>query len=448
MQGLKELELWNFQSHKHSLLKFSPGINTITGPTDNGKSSVIRALEWVIDNESGIFEDEVRNWDCKPKDEVKVRALFFDGVEVTRIRSSKINEYWLNGEVFKALRGSVPTEIVDALRLAEVNCQFQDEPYFLLDRTPGKVAQALNDVADLSGMDSALVNSKKMVKSTDKELKVTGKDITKIKQEIADYDWLDECETDVITLENLEKLITAQAEDEKKIKSLICASSEMVATLLDFPPVKSMAETLNDIAYSITMQKTMVANTQHLDDLVAMGTEVTAELARTELVPDMASYVSGMAIAVDKSKDIAAQITDLRNVTVLARESKEELDAIPVVPEDFSDDCQIMHDLIAEVAGTKNRINKLAMAIMEVVDAKPPDRFPLEGDYLLVKMSEQVDLIRSNRMEELDALIADTKVVVNKIEVENQKIVNEQAKLDELLASIDTCSKCGAVLKC
>ena len=47
---LKELQLVNFQSHKNTNLVFDPGFNCIVGPSDNGKSVIIRAINWIRTN--------------------------------------------------------------------------------------------------------------------------------------------------------------------------------------------------------------------------------------------------------------------------------------------------------------------------------------------------------------------------------------------------------------
>jgi exonuclease SbcC len=48
---ITQLNITNFQSHVKSVLKLSPGINVICGPSDSGKSAIIRGLRWVIENQ-------------------------------------------------------------------------------------------------------------------------------------------------------------------------------------------------------------------------------------------------------------------------------------------------------------------------------------------------------------------------------------------------------------
>jgi len=47
---IKQLTIKNFQSHKKTKLEFSDGVNIIIGQSDSGKTAIIRALNWVVNN--------------------------------------------------------------------------------------------------------------------------------------------------------------------------------------------------------------------------------------------------------------------------------------------------------------------------------------------------------------------------------------------------------------
>src|SRR5690554_5109154 len=47
---ITSLEIQNFQSHKETLLEFEPGVNVIIGPSDSGKTAILRALYWLVWN--------------------------------------------------------------------------------------------------------------------------------------------------------------------------------------------------------------------------------------------------------------------------------------------------------------------------------------------------------------------------------------------------------------
>ena len=51
---LKRVRLENFQSHKNSIIDFDRGLNVIVGPSDSGKSAIIRAIKWALYNETSV----------------------------------------------------------------------------------------------------------------------------------------------------------------------------------------------------------------------------------------------------------------------------------------------------------------------------------------------------------------------------------------------------------
>lgn len=48
MSYIKKLVVDNFQSHEHTEVEFGPGLNVIVGPSDHGKSALVRALRWLF----------------------------------------------------------------------------------------------------------------------------------------------------------------------------------------------------------------------------------------------------------------------------------------------------------------------------------------------------------------------------------------------------------------
>ncbi|MFR9297315.1 MAG: AAA family ATPase, partial [Aedoeadaptatus pacaensis] len=46
MNFIEKIILVNFQSHVYSELSLSRGVNVIVGPSDSGKTAIMRALRW------------------------------------------------------------------------------------------------------------------------------------------------------------------------------------------------------------------------------------------------------------------------------------------------------------------------------------------------------------------------------------------------------------------
>lgn len=155
---IQGLDIQGFQAHQDLSIEFDPGVTTIIGPSDAGKSSIIRALRWVLLNEpSG---DAFVNWDLG---ECKV-SLKIDDESVTRTRTQSENSYDLNVKEFRAFGQSVPDEISALLRVDDVNFQGQYDSPFWLDESSGEVSRHLNRIVGLSIIDRVFSRLTSMIR--------------------------------------------------------------------------------------------------------------------------------------------------------------------------------------------------------------------------------------------------------------------------------------------
>jgi exonuclease SbcC len=121
----KKLVIENFQSHVNTECTFHPGLNVFVGPSDSGKSAILRALRWVLFNAPrGADFIRVGTNLCK------VELHLSDGSIITRIRNhtSSINRYQLNKPnkeelVFEGFGSEVPLEIVQAHQIRPLHLE-------------------------------------------------------------------------------------------------------------------------------------------------------------------------------------------------------------------------------------------------------------------------------------------------------------------------------------
>ena len=132
---LRSLHIKNFQVHTDLKIEFSPTITSIKGPTDSGKSSVLRALRWVCLNDMA-GEAFIREGACS------VLALLRIGDrKIGRGKGQIGNVYRLDDREFKAFgQGNVPQEIAQVLQLNEINFQGQHDAPFWFAETAGEVS--------------------------------------------------------------------------------------------------------------------------------------------------------------------------------------------------------------------------------------------------------------------------------------------------------------------
>lgn len=183
------IEIDNFQSHQGTVLSLVPGVNVLTGTSDSGKSAVVRALVWLIQNRpQGVG---YRSTFAARDEATRVGLSLADGGWVIRERDGgKLNQYRLEGLELEALRADVPQEVSSLLDLREYNVQGQHDAYFLLQNTPGEVARMLNDVVGLDVIDALLREVNSIVTDSRREADRTAAEAKALEASVAEYDFL------------------------------------------------------------------------------------------------------------------------------------------------------------------------------------------------------------------------------------------------------------------
>lgn len=186
---IKSVRLMDFQCHKDSTFDLCDGLNAIIGSSDEGKSSVIRAVRWVVENRP-LGDDFIRHG----AKECRVVVTTSDGHVVQRIRSASgnVNQYVVDGGVLTGFGKGVPDEVTDVLRLTILNMQHQHDGVFLLGESPGEVARKLNDLCDMTAIDTATGKVKKQMVETSSNITQLEKQIEKWEGGLEQLEWLDE----------------------------------------------------------------------------------------------------------------------------------------------------------------------------------------------------------------------------------------------------------------
>ncbi len=167
---LKRLEIKNFESHAHTVLDdLSPGFNLIRGPSNSGKSSIIRALRLVCFNEftpdsirlsSKFCEvtlttdkgtvyvkrgEKVNYWEVTPNGQPTRKfekigvELLEDVIEVTGLRPVKLGNVEFNANIMDQLEGHFMMAELDG------------------ERASGSVrAQIIDEISGLSGIEGLI----------------------------------------------------------------------------------------------------------------------------------------------------------------------------------------------------------------------------------------------------------------------------------------------------
>ncbi|MBO8158358.1 AAA family ATPase [Thermosyntropha sp.] len=197
---IKRLKIKNFQSHKNTDIELLPGLNILVGESDQGKSSVIRALRWLFYNEpSGTgFIREGETY-CE------VTVEMNSGVVISRIRDARINRYLIkypdgSEDKFDSVGNQVPPEVKRELGITslnygekslDINIAYQLDSPFLFDKSGPDKAKIIGSIADLHIIDAAQQELLRDIKSQQSKHSELEKEITGFKAELDMYEDLD-----------------------------------------------------------------------------------------------------------------------------------------------------------------------------------------------------------------------------------------------------------------
>ena len=293
---IKKLTIHNFQAHKDTELDFVPGINVIVGSSDNGKSSIPRAFEWVRTNRPlgtgflrlGMADSDV----CSVVVEIADRKL---RSTVKRVRGKRQNEYTVGNDTMKAIGSDVPQQVADTLSLEDLNVQHQLSPHFLILDSPGAVGKAINAACHLEEMDKCVAEGKRRVNALQNELSDAEEDVSDLTDRMAtEFADLDEIHEEVAEATKLYEDMLKLTKDVDAIELAVAAVLQVRQEKQAIPDLATVREAMGLIRETELLKRE--ANT--LSNAAAELSHVESEMAT---IPD----AEGIAVATAIIDDLA-----------------------------------------------------------------------------------------------------------------------------------------------
>lgn len=189
----------NFQSHKHTEVEFNDGLNIIVGESNNGKTSILRAIMWAIDNQP-LGTDFI----MAGEDECCVRIIYDDGTFIERGRTLKDTGFYKVGfidengnlvhQMYRGFTNAVPVEVANVHQMPKVNITKDIETHlnvlsqldgpFLLTESPLVKASAIGRITGTHVVDAAIKESNKTIQSNKKLVKNYEKELEEKENEL------------------------------------------------------------------------------------------------------------------------------------------------------------------------------------------------------------------------------------------------------------------------
>jgi len=331
---IKNLELQNFQSHKKTELVFSDGVNVIIGGSDSGKTSIIRALKWLVWNRPG--GDAFRStWGGKTK-----VTLDLNGIEVSRIKD-KENLYYSDGVKFMAFGAEVPFEIKHLLNLNEINLQSQMDSPFLISSTPGDVAKHFNKIAHLDQIDGGLKTVQQWINGIKQDIHSGESQIIQSKEELKKFKHLEKFEIDVEVLEEMQSKFLQEVNNVRELKTTITSIKEIQINIDKKSEILTAETLLNTVLDWIEEKKQLVRNHEQLGGLIAESKDIKGSIENREYIVDAKEHVDDLlAMFAEKAKlnDLSQSIGKLiHNITYTEKTLQTALKQVEKLETEFWD---------------------------------------------------------------------------------------------------------------
>ena len=335
---IKRIILHNIQKHEHLDLTFDKNLTAITGESDQGKSSILRALGWVLFNKPSSNELRRKINDVCTDESYVILYITKNDEEhvIERYVSNKLNLYKLDGNEFRSFKRDVPKPISDLLNLDyRINFQKQFDSPFLLGDTSGEIAKLFNellgleeanDILDLINKD--ITNDTKQKESIERELEQY-QNILEVLEEFSKFDEMgDKIESDYTLIEGLEHELSnlrilaeriSRTDQEISKNKGICFSGDCLERLL-----KDYCEKENNYK-----------KTKKLIDEISKTPSVDISFSIDNLTTDY-DYWKKMEILMNSLEDIRYNISRcdmmLMSYEKQLNEKNEELSSIKVCP--------------------------------------------------------------------------------------------------------------------
>lgn len=262
MKYIKRVVLENFQSHKYTEIEFDQYLNVIVGPSDHGKTAIIRALKWALFNEpSGDFFIREGEKECS------VTVIFSDNTKVKRFRSKSKNAYYLYDEkgeemIFEGFGTNVPQEIIDKTSMRKVvldssqsnsiNISEQLEGPFLLSEKNATRANAIGRLVGVHIVDDALKDTLKDIRNLNMRKKNHGDTLEKLEKDLIEYDYLEDLVEKVEQMEKLKHDIYSNQMNLNKLSQILIDLNKIEE---DIKLVEEYLDRLENLYKAINIEK-------------------------------------------------------------------------------------------------------------------------------------------------------------------------------------------------
>ena len=232
---LKKLELKNFQCYDDTTIEFSPFLNCIVGRNNQGKTSLVRALNFLFYNE----------WDNsfirKGEAFVTIKAVFDNGFAILREKGATVNVIKIKSEKgvqsWQNFGTEIPAEVQRHLGMynfylgldqsLKLNISEQLDKPFLVLEPDGTKAKAISRLAQLHFFDLAISELNKESRNASIQLKKTESDYSETLLKLEHYKNIDTINEKITELKQYEEKAIKKQEKIENLDELLTEYNDL-----------------------------------------------------------------------------------------------------------------------------------------------------------------------------------------------------------------------------
>jgi exonuclease SbcC len=312
------MRLVNFQKHKDLQLELDT-INVITGATDSGKTSVLRALLWALTNNAAganVCNYEANN--CRVELDVDDHTIVRDWDKTTKA-------YILDGREFLAFRTTVHKPIAELLHISDINIQERRDPPFMVYYTASDCANQFSEMLELTEIDGVIRNSNKAVKGKDA-------DVSKIKSSIKDTERalrrksdLDKALEELNDIHKRRKEYIATSDNLKRLRGVLERYTEAEAVLAKYKAVPEAVQALQLLYDSYNKYTESTNKLNSMKQLMADRTHALREVRKYSTVNDALNALSKLSDLGESVKSENAKLKMLQGLLATYKEATHKV---------------------------------------------------------------------------------------------------------------------------
>jgi DNA repair protein SbcC/Rad50 len=360
---IDSIEIFNFRLHQHIKVDFDEGITCIAGLNQVGKSTILKAMLWVLENRplgDDYISHKARNKTGKQILDTRVIVRKGDNY-VERKKTPTFNGYIVNGVVFENIGTSVPNEVTKFFNLSTENIQRQQETPFLLSETGSTITKYFNNIINLSVIDTTEEIASSNLRKTNGKIKVVEANITRHKDQLKELPNVAALETLIDNIEQNKSTERKVQDDLVQIDRSIQTIDELFKQLLALPNVAIISKQYEAVQNNVAQKNTLESIISNLSEL--LSTKESLYLAQSK-IPN-----TFLLLELIKNVDAnAVQLNDVNNIIDVLMSLCESQQALQVeLPTiDVASQLSVVSEINNRLA-QKNRINN---EINEIIEKK------------------------------------------------------------------------------